>query len=197
MTNFYMRMRYIYFCLTFLVLLTACSTRKKVLIGPNSRPIGSNEILSDASSARNLDLTGSNMENYAKLLGVNVRELDNRYLYGFINQWIGSPHRLGGQNKNGIDCSAFVGILYKDVYSKIIPRTSRDIETVVKSKKEGQLKEGDLVFFSFGGKAIDHVGVYLHNHKFVHVSTRKGVIISDLTDSWYAKYFTGAGALKI
>jgi len=190
-----MKTRFIFLFITTALLITSCSTRKKVLVGGGNRSSNNKEILSDASSARNLDLTGSNMDNYAKLMGVSVKDLDNRYLYGFINEWIGSPHRLGGQNKNGIDCSAFVGILYKDVYSKIIPRTSRDMREVVKGKREGRLKEGDLVFFSFGGKSIDHVGVYLHNHKFVHVSTRKGVIISDLTDSWYAKYFTGAGAL--
>ncbi|WP_257093033.1 hypothetical protein [Sphingobacterium sp. E70] len=40
------------------------------------------------------------------------------------------------------------------------------------------------------------MGVYLHNNKFVHVSTRKGVIISDLTDSWYAKTFVDAGSQR-
>lgn len=184
-------------CVIFLVL-SSCSSKKKVLVGGGYKGEGrTSGVLSDASSARGVDLTGSNLENYAKLLNVSVRDLNNRYLYGFINDWMGSPHRLGGQTKSGIDCSGFVGILYKDVYGKIIPRTSRDMGALVNSKRESQLKEGDLVFFSFGGGAIDHVGVYLHNHKFVHVSTRKGVIISDLTDSWYAKYFTGAGPLKL
>ncbi|MFE7087934.1 C40 family peptidase [Sphingobacterium spiritivorum] len=184
-------------CLGFLVL-SSCSSKKKVLVGGGYKGKGSTSgVLSDASSARGVDLTGSNLENYAKLLNVSVRDLNNRYLYGFINDWMGSPHRLGGQTKSGIDCSGFVGILYKDVYGKIIPRTSRDMGALVNSKRESQLKEGDLVFFSFGGGAIDHVGVYLHNNKFVHVSTRKGVIISDLTDSWYAKYFTGAGTIKL
>jgi lipoprotein Spr len=46
----------------------------------------------------------------------------------------------------------------------------------IKRKYENQLVEGDLVFFSFGKKSIDHVGLYLRNNKFVHVSTSKGVI---------------------
>ncbi|GHE23484.1 hypothetical protein GCM10017764_04520 [Sphingobacterium griseoflavum] len=67
----------------------------------------------------------------------------------------------------------------------------------VKRKYEDKLREGDLIFFSFGGKNIDHVGVYLHNNKFVHVSTRKGVIISNMKDSWYYKYFVRCGTPKI
>ncbi|HIX54669.1 MAG TPA: C40 family peptidase, partial [Candidatus Sphingobacterium stercoripullorum] len=63
-------------------------------------------------------------------------------------------------------------------------------------KKERQLSEGDLVFFSFGGRNIDHVGMYLHNGKFVHVSTSKGVIISNLKEQWYHKYFKFGGQIK-
>src|SRR3546814_13664941 len=85
---------------------------------------------------------------------------------------MGIPHRLGGQDKRGIDCSAFANHLILDVYGKNLPRTARDMAEVVKRKYENQLKEGDLVFFNFDGKAFDHVGVYLGNNKFVHVSTR-------------------------
>lgn len=67
----------------------------------------------------------------------------------------------------------------------------------IKRKYENQLKEGDLVFFSFGGRQIDHVGVYLHNNKFVHVSTSRGVIISDLKDPWYYRHFTRCGTPKV
>ncbi|KKX46395.1 C40 family peptidase, partial [Sphingobacterium sp. IITKGP-BTPF85] len=95
-----------------------------------------------------------------------------------------------------VDCSGFVNMLYLKVYKENLPRSSRDMDGAIKSKRNSQLKEGDLVFFSFGGRNVDHVGVYLHNNKFVHVSTKKGVIISDLKDSWYAKYFTNAGTPK-
>src|SRR5690606_12674523 len=113
---------------------------------------------------------------YADMLGVNENSL-NPHLFAFIDQWIGSPHRLGGMTQNGIDCSGFVHIAYQEVYGKNLPRTSRDMATIVKRKYDHQLKEGDLVFFSFGGKTIDHVGIYLHNDRFVHVSTKQGVVI--------------------
>ena len=66
----------------------------------------------------------------------------------------------------------------------------------VKRKFEKDLKEGDLVFFDFDGQKFNHVGIYLQNNKFVHASTSKGVIVSDLKDPWYYKYFSRAGSVK-
>lgn len=183
-----------------IVFLASCGARRKGSSSVRPRTeIGTSgkKIATDASDARNKSLSGSKMENYADILGVSVRELDNKALYQFIDNWMGSPHRLGGTQKSGIDCSGFVGILYREVYRKNLPRTSRDMGDNVKRKYEDKLKEGDLIFFSFGGRNIDHVGVYLHNNKFVHVSTRKGVIISDMKDSWYYKYFVRCGTPKI
>src|SRR3546814_15891670 len=84
----------------------------------------------------------------------------------------------------------------REVYDKDVPRASKDMAEHIKRKYERQLQEGDLVFFSFGRGKIEHVGNYLHNHKFVHVSTSKGVIISDLRYPWYNKYFTRAGTVR-
>ncbi|WP_244525905.1 C40 family peptidase [Sphingobacterium wenxiniae] len=182
-----------------MVLLSSCGAKRKVAHrnypakGSSSR----GAVLTDASDSRNKALSGSKMENYANLLGVPVKELRNAPLYSFIDDWMGSPHRLGGMSKSGVDCSGFVGLLYNRVYGKDLPRTSRDMGDNVKRKYENGLQEGDLVFFSFGGKNIDHVGVYLHNNKFVHVSTSKGVIISDIRDNWYYKYFVRCGTPKI
>jgi len=182
-----------------LVLLTmlflgSCGIKKKTL-GSSSSAGGyrKDAPLSDASDARGMEYSGNKLENYANLLGVRAKDLDSKSLYMMIDDWMGTPHRMGGLDKKGVDCSGFVGMLYQKVYGKDLPRTSRDMAENIKRKYDNQLKEGDLVFFSFGGRNIDHVGIYLHNGKFVHVSTRKGVIISSLKDAWYAKYFTRCG----
>ncbi len=150
---------------------------------------------SSSSSTKNHPSSGNIIHKYADIIGVDARNLNNYELYRYIDEWMGTPHRLGGQNKKGIDCSAFTNHLMLDVYGKKLPRTAKDMAQVVKRKYENQLKEGDLVFFNFDGKAFDHVGVYLGNDKFVHVSTSKGVIISNLKDPWYWKYFSRAGSV--
>jgi lipoprotein Spr len=54
---------------------------------------------------------------------------------------------------------------------------------------------GDLVFFNTRG-GVSHVGVYLTNNHFVHSSSRNGVMISSLDDSYYSKKFIGGGRVN-
>lgn len=142
------------------------------------------------------DKKSSLVNYYADLLQVKPSQL-NSDLYLIIDEWMGVSHRLGGMDKKGVDCSGFVTLVYQEVYKKNLPRISSTMAEQIKRKYDDQLKEGDLVFFSFGGKGIDHVGIYLHNDKFVHVSTSKGVMISNLKDSWFYKYFTRCGTPNI
>lgn len=159
---------------------TSCSSRK---------------MLTDSHDAQYKKISGNIRERYSALLNVNEKEIKNEKLYKFIDSWMGVPHRDGGRDKNGVDCSAFTAILEKDIYNRSVPRTARQMAEKVKRKYEEQLKEGDLLFFDFNGQKFSHVGVYLINNKFVHASTSKGVIISDLKDPWYYKYFTRAGSV--
>jgi lipoprotein Spr len=45
-------------------------------------------------------------------------------------------------------------------------------------------------------KKITHVGVYLANNYFVHASTTQGVMISNLNEDYWRKYFAGAGRVN-
>lgn len=156
-----------------------------------------NVILTDASKfSGGYVRSGNLIQDYADLLGVKTSELENIRLYELINEWMGTPYAYGGLSKKGIDCSGFASVIISEVYGKTLPRNSEDQADAVKRKYERQLKEGDLLFFSFGSSRINHVGVYLHNNKFAHASTSKGVIISDLKDTWYYKSFKRAGTVK-
>lgn len=133
---------------------------------------------------------------YATQLNVAPREIENEKLYSFIDEWYATPYKYAGSDKSGIDCSGFTSKLYETVYLKKISRASRDLyATSVEVKKEN-LKEGDFVFFKIESKNVSHVGVYLMNNKFVHASTKKGVIISDLNETYYQKYFFIGGRPK-
>lgn len=155
----------------------------------------SKKILTDVSKSSRTS-SGSLTERYASLLNIKEKELNNEKLYRFIDNWMGVPHRSGGMDKKGVDCSGFTSILEMEIYKRTIPRTAKSMAEIVKRKYEEDLKEGDLVFFDFEGQKFSHVGVYLHNNKFVHASTSKGVIISDLKDPWYYKYFSRGGSIK-
>ena len=178
-----LRLRSVLFCLGLLLLTSIYSSCK------------SKKIITDTSKSTTKS-SGTIKERYSSLLNVKEKDIDNERLYRFIDSWIGVPYKNGGMDKKGVDCSGFTIILAKDIYNKQLPRNARSMAEDVKRKFEKDLKEGDLVFFDFDGQKFNHVGIYLQNNKFVHASTSKGVIISDLKDPWYYKYFSRAGSVK-
>jgi lipoprotein Spr len=134
---------------------------------------------------------------YANMLGVLPQVITNDLLYNFIDEWYGTRYCLGGTDKRGIDCSAFVQRLYSRVFNVNLFRTAAEqfnLCTAIYNKQD--LQEGDLVFFSINTKRISHVGIYLMNDFFVHSSSSKGVMISKLTDAYWRKYFAGAGRVQ-
>lgn len=119
----------------------------------------------------------------------------NKSLYTFIEEWYGTPYRFGGTGRSGIDCSAFTRQLYEDVYSMDLLRTSIEQFASALFIRKDELREGDLVFFKIHGRRISHVGVYLYDGKFVHASVSQGVVISDLSDAYWARYYAGGGRM--
>lgn len=181
-------------CILFLsaTVLSGCLARPE---SPQSSSPKNNPINKNSSARPSSRVSKNVVEKYADIIGVDADDLGNADLYQYIDDWMGIPHQLGGQDRRGIDCSAFANQLVREVYGKELPRTAEDMSKIVKRKYENQLREGDLVFFKFGGRRFDHVGIYLGNSRFVHVSTSKGVIISNLKDPWYYKYFLRAGSV--
>jgi lipoprotein Spr len=156
----------------------------------------------ETSTTRNSTHRESNAENlsalqirYAVLLSTPAEEVKNTKMFEFIDDWYGTPYRLGGTTKKGVDCSAFSQFLFASVYGLSIPRTAREQYNLTSRISRTQLNEGDLIFFNTRG-GISHVGVYLLNNKFVHASTSGGVMISDIFDEYWAKKFVGVGRLK-
>lgn len=134
-------------------------------------------------------------EYFSQIMGVALSATSNLKLYQFVYDWIGTPYRLGGVSKNGIDCSGFAFELYNKVFKTLIGSNSRNIYSMVNPVNKDQLKEGDLVFFKIGSRSITHMGVYMGNNKFAHASSSKGVMISDLDESYWRKYYYNGGRL--
>jgi probable lipoprotein NlpC len=149
-------------------------------------------LLSSCGSRKNTSYTASK----AAMAAEAMADLKNKALYRFITDWTGVKYKLGGLDKRGIDCSGFAFLLNKEIYGLKLPRRSADQATVIKEKSAAQLKEGDLVFFSFGGNGVDHVGVYLNHGFFVHASTTRGVIVDDLNLPAYQRVLVKAGPVK-
>ena len=131
---------------------------------------------------------------YAILLDVPVEDMYDAKLLAFLESWYGTRYRMGGTDRSGVDCSAFVQHFMISMYNTTVPRTSG--EQFIQSERisTSELQEGDLVFFrTQRRKQVSHVGVYLRNNKFAHASTSSGVMISDLRETYYKTRFIGAG----
>ncbi len=168
-------------CITFMISTSACRSHKNIISTD-----------SDKTSLFYKKI----QTKYAGILNVEGNKIDNLRLYSFIDEWYGVAYKYGGKNKSGIDCSNFVCTLYSSVYSKSIIGTTSSIFNQCTIISKNNLQEGDLVFFKIEGNTISHMGVYLQNNKFVHASTKKGIMIDDLNEEYYIKYYFKGGRIK-
>lgn len=167
-TPYTFRLKNILYLITLVAFFSSCGTRKYT-------------VKSDTKASKAADA---------------MANLKSKQLYRFITNWTGVRYRFGGLDKSGIDCSGFAFLLEKEIYGITLPRISRDQANAIRRKDVDNLKEGDLVFFSFGGSDVDHVGVYLNNGFFVHASTTRGVIVDDLTLPAYQKVLVKSGSVN-
>ena len=132
------------------------------------------------------------------LLGTDISLEDNHKLYLESAGWIGVPYRAGGNSKKGTDCSGLVNQVYRKVYRKQVPRNTEDLKKESSKVSKRSLREGDLVFFSSSRskRKVAHVGIYLKNGKFVHASSSKGVIVSNLSESYYTRHWISGGRIR-
>jgi peptidoglycan DL-endopeptidase CwlO len=107
-------------------------------------------------------------------------------------RFLGVPYVFGGTSTSGFDCSGFV----QHVFAMLgvgLPRTA-DAQYDVGKPAVGGPRPGDLVFFdTYGG--VSHVGIYLGKGQFVHASSSHGVMVSHLSDSYWAARYVGAKRL--
>jgi len=61
---------------------------------------------------------------YGAILGIPPKKINNLPLYEFIDEWMNAPYKLGGNTKQGIDCSYFTQSIFHGVYGNLIERTA-------------------------------------------------------------------------
>ncbi len=107
-----------------------------------------------------------------------------------LQDWRGTRYILGGTSRRGIDCSAFMQVVFKDYLGVSLPRTTREQMKIGSSVRRRNLKIGDMVFFKTG-RTTYHVGVMINGEQFLHASTSSGVTISNIQNQyWVSTYLT-------
>jgi len=133
--------------------------------------------------------------------GLRLTQADNLSLYDACSGWLGVKYRNGGNTKKGVDCSGFAGIIYRQVYAIALERNSANIlKKNCVPVSRNNLREGDLVFFRTNSSSRSgiptHVGIYLKNGKFVHASSSKGVMVSNLSEPYFVRTWITGGRAK-
>ncbi|WP_432696630.1 NlpC/P60 family protein [Marinobacterium sp. YM272] len=109
-------------------------------------------------------------------------------LHGQYQSWKGTPYRLGGLGRSGIDCSGFVYRVFDDLYGMKLPRTTESQVELGYSVDRDELEVADLVFFKTGWRTR-HVGIYIGGGEFLHASTSRGVVISSLDNPYWRRHY--------
>ena len=112
-------------------------------------------------------------------------------------EYQGTPYQLGGETKNGIDCSALVMLSFR-VANITLPRTSIEQSKLGRLVSKEEALPGDLIFFKFkkskSSNPVNHVGIVTKLDKngnlyFYHASTSLGVTESSLEERYYKEVF--------
>jgi lipoprotein Spr len=132
---------------------------------------------------------------YFAQYGLNPDSAASQVLFREVYAWKGTPYRHAGHSKKGIDCSGFVEQMYASAYGISIAGSAKTLYDQCDTISKSGLQEGDLLFFKIKKGQISHVAIYLGNNKFAHATVHGGVMIDDLDEEYYRKYFYCGGRL--
>lgn len=106
----------------------------------------------------------------------------------------GVPYLWGGMTAEGIDCSALTYVAF-GLQGIVLPRDA-DVQQFKGPGfpvDRGELRPGDLIFFSGNRQYATHVGIYRGNGTFVHAAPRTGgVAVSALNEPYWDRLYFGA-----
>lgn len=109
-------------------------------------------------------------------------------------QFAGYPYVFGASNPSvGFDCSGLVHYAYSQIGINLSRNSAAQFSNGY-AVDASNLVPGDLVFFSYGGGAIDHVGMITgYDGTFIHASTPgTGVVYGNVYSGHYQSVFRGA-----
>jgi murein DD-endopeptidase len=122
--------------------------------------------------------------------------LQHRVVLEALGQ-VGRPYRYGGTSPDGFDCSGLVQYVYREAGISL-PRTT------VEQYKSGQriklrnLEPGDLLFYRFDRRPVDHVAIYLGDGQAVHAPANGRAVIVAAVDlpHWKKRYVDAVRVLR-
>lgn len=141
--------------------------------------------------------TVQQVEKVVQEQAINTQAPAGQGAQGAVNvasQFVGYSYVWGSANPSvGFDCSGLTSYAYRQVGINL-PHSSQAQFNNGYAVDTNNLKPGDLVFFSFGGGSIDHVGMITSSDgSFIHASTpQTGVRYDNIFNGSFQTAFKGA-----
>ncbi len=105
----------------------------------------------------------------------------------FTNSWLGTPYLWGGTTRTGIDCSAFLREMYRELFAIELPRTTKqqiglgmDLAMDPRNLSRG-LEPGDLIFYIDRLGIPNHVVTYAGKDTIAHSVSGRGVVFDPIS----------------
>ncbi len=193
-------MKKLLFLAFFTLFLISCGSSKyarntgkvsETIIGKNETP---SKTTRKVSPHKNNRIAAKNTEDTAE----SEKEEDSpkqikKEIIAYAKTFEGTRYKFGGTTDAGMDCSGLVCTAFQKE-NIALPRISRDMATKGILISFNDIEEGDLVFFKTSRRnTINHVGLVVEAKrgevKFIHSTTRAGVIISSLDEDYWKKAF--------
>jgi cell wall-associated NlpC family hydrolase len=125
----------------------------------------------------------------ASFTKTGIQKIKANEILSTAARYKGVPYVFGGTTPRGFDCSGYVQYVFKQRGANLT-RTADTQFLEGMALRKSQLKPGDLVFFSTYEAGASHVGIYAGDGKFWNATSSRGVMLSQLNDSyWGARYY--------
>src|SRR5699024_1171166 len=138
----------------FVIILAGCGTAKRASVPPvatTGSPSSGTDGASETNASELVPPPAMHVAGYKAVEGTLVQAFQD---------WQGTPYEWGGATINGVDCSAFVQIVFNQYFGVELPRTTRKLLYQGQQVRRNSLQPGDLVFFKTGRKML-HVGIIM------------------------------------
>ncbi|GEM_PF-2960194 len=127
------------------------------------------------TGAKDIDIYGSNeIATYVKKVMKEFEKYSqNSSIVEIAMKYLGFPYLWGGYDpsQGGMDCSGFMQHIHKQIGIDITRTTYTQVEySGFIDIPASNIKAGDILYYSYNGATVEHVGMYIGNGQFIHAS---------------------------
>lgn len=184
-------LRFVFLC-TIVLAMGSCDTLRK---GPSNASAARSPVNKPSIAKANNNRSAPKKSSSSSYKPVKTKDDNVNNVIANARNYLGTPYRSGGNDKDGIDCSGLICTVYSEIGMKV-PRISwQQSEYGEEVPSLTALQAGDWLFFvPEAGKEgyVSHAGIVTEVKSpseimFIHASSSKGV----REDNLFSTYFKG------